>query len=330
MPSYSITSLRSPSSSRLARAASVRPVFNPPARPSYAPANAPLSYDQQMGQLRAGNIAPDFSLSSADAGGGGGAAPPPSKTNIGTPSVGFSNSSNPAFTMGLPNVGGSASAGGFTVDYANDPILQQAQAYAQSQIAQAEASALGAERSALIRYGDPRLVSQVLGEDDEETANAAKGNAFSTVAELGRWNDRALSGIDTATNRSNLYFSSTRGRDRALQEEDLTRQTARTGNQLQDLLTGIATGLLNSKQGAISGLLGAEASAYDRAMQSALAQAALAAQPTYAPYPTGAPTGEPTAAPTAAAASPYSSILYAPYYEQLENPATRYRIDRLR
>jgi hypothetical protein len=297
---YSITTLRSPSPSRLSRAAGVRPVFNPPSRPSYAPANAPLGYDQQIGQLRSGNVTPNFvTPNSADSGGGGaGGEIPPA-------AFGFSNSNNPAFAgQSLPSPGASSvsgPAGTVAVDYASDPILQQARSLYESQVAQAESGALGAEKTALIRYGDPKLVAQVLGDDAGDTSQAAGANSFSTVAELGRWNDRSLSGIDTTANRSNLYFSSTRARDRGLQEEDMTRQSARTANQLQDVLTNIAQGLLSARQGAMSSYMGSAESAYSRALQEALTQAyympPMAPQTAAAPQSAGSPGVIPSTSP---------------------------------
>jgi hypothetical protein len=244
-------------------------VFNPPSRPqAYAPSQAPASYDQLAASTKASNVAPDFTVPGQASSPGGGNANVP---------FSFANKSNPAFNFDLPNVGGSASFGGVSVNYGDDPILQQAQAAAQAQIAQAQAAARGAEESALIRYGSPDLVAKVLGNDAQKVANAARGNEFGTMQELGRWNTRALSGIDTNTNRGNLYFSSTRERDRGLQQEDFIRQEARTSNQLQDVLTGIAQNLLGTEQGAQQNLLGAAESAYGRALQSAMAQAQMAA-----------------------------------------------------
>lgn len=258
MSSYSYLSLRPPGR-RLNRAASS--VYNPLSSQRASPTPTP-DYGQQLGGLLSKDLAPQFALG----------------TPNGNSSAGFdftnqgSGAWNPVSNPTMPTAAPGA-AGVGTINYQNDPIYQQAQAFYTSQVAQAEAAALAQEKQNLIRYGDSDLISKVLGDKaDQETLDAAKNNSFSTVQELGRWNTRSLSGIDSTSNRNNLFFSSTRGRDRGLQEEDMVRQQARTGNQLQDVLTGIAQGLIAAKSGAQAGLLGAAQTAYGNQLQLALAQ----------------------------------------------------------
>lgn len=265
---YSYLNLKAPGRGRLNKAAST--VLNPLSAQRAAPQPTP-DYGQQMAQfmLSPGMQAPQFAAGTPNA--------------ASTGEFGFSNAGQEGFqSLKMPSGNMTASFGGQSVDYGNDPILQQIEAAVQAQVQQAQAAALGAERSNLIRYGSGDLVKSVLGDQaDQKTIDAANANEFSTVKELGRWNDRALGGIDSNTNRNNLYFSSTRLRDRALQGEDYTRKGAQTANQLQDVLTGIAQNLLGVRQGAQNQLISAQADAYGRAMQQAMfmAQMAQAAQP---------------------------------------------------
>ncbi len=179
-----------------------------------------------------------------------------------------------------PAVSASASApsgGGISLgDYSNDPILQKAQAAVEAQMKQAEAQAEAAKKTNLIRYGDVDLAKKA-GIKDQDTLDAIKNNSFSTTAELGRWNQRALDAIDVNRASQNLFYSSTRARDRGLQEEDLVRQKTTTGNQLQDALTAIAQNELAQKNAAQQQLLAAMESAYSRALQLAMFQAQLGA-----------------------------------------------------
>jgi hypothetical protein len=258
---YSYLSLPQPKRPSLARAAGVSSVYSPPLnRQAYAPGTPPPDYNQQVAQTMGALPAPQFAAGTPNA--------------QSTSPFTFSNQGQQAFApVQTPSLG-PASFNGVSVDYSQDPILQQATAAIQAQTQQAEAAALANERQSLIRYGSGDLLRQVLGgKASESDIAAADKNTYGTVQELGRWNNRALSGIDTAANRNNLYFSSTRQRDRGLQQEDFGRQQTRTANQLQDVLTGIAQGLLAAKQQAQQQLLGAEESAYNRALQLAMAQA---------------------------------------------------------
>lgn len=163
-----------------------------------------------------------------------------------------------------------APQGAGNIDYSGDPILAKTRAFVEQQNAAAQAQAQAAQEQNLIRYGDPNLVAKVLGGGSEKTQKAARENTFGTVQELGRWNQRALSNIDQARNAQNLFFSSTRARDRGLQEEDLVRQQTTTGNQLQDVLVQIANGLLAARQQDQGQIMSAEESAYGRALQDAM------------------------------------------------------------
>lgn len=258
--SYLIRTLKAPGS-RAARASST--VFNPLSAQRVSPTPTP-DYGQKIGSFMAGLTVPQFAGGTANA-------------DNATGRFTFSNAATGAYGGGVsaPNIPSSApGVGGVgSIDWQNDPIYQQAQAAVQAQIAQAEAQSLAAEKQNLIRYGDANLVAQVLGgKADQQTLDAARNNSFSTVAELGRWNTRALGGIDSSTNRNNLYYSSTRLRDRGLQSEDYVRQQTRTANQLQDVLTGIANGLMQARTQGQMELVSAAEGAYNRGLQLALMQ----------------------------------------------------------
>lgn len=278
---YSFMQL-TPPGSRLRRPGSS--VFNPLYRQTPSPTPTP-SYDQQISAFAQGNQAPQFAVGTPHANDTGGSF---SFSNAGSPA--FQPMAAPSFPTSAP---GATAGTSLSVNVGSDPIYQQAVAAVNAANQQAEAAALGAERTNLIRYGDPNLVRSVLGDQaDEDTINAARNNTFSTVAELGRWNTRALGNVDSTANRNNLFFSSTRGRDRGLQQEDYLRQQTRTGNQLQDVLTGIAQQLMGTKQAGLQQLLSAGEAAYNRQLQAALQQAylaAMAAQPAYQYQPPAAP-----------------------------------------
>lgn len=260
---YSYLSLRPPGRGRLNRAASS--VLNPLSRQTASPTPTP-DYGTQMASFMQspGMAAPEFAPGTPNA--------------ASTGAFGFSNAGNQtAFSNVQSPQMGAASFAGQSVDYANDPILQQVQAQVNAQVEQARAATIAAEKTALIRYGSPDLVKSVLGDQaDQSTIQGAQNNSFGTVQELGRWNNRALGGIDSNTNRNNLFFSSTRLRDRSMQGEDYTRRQASTANQLQDTLTGYVQNLLAQRQGAQNQLLAAGADAYGRAMQQAMFQAQMA------------------------------------------------------
>ena len=282
---YDIVNLPPSRRSRLNKAAST--VFNPLSAQQTAPTPTP-TYGQQISTFMGSPemAAPQFMAGTPNA--------------QSTGAFGFSNAGQGGFgNLTVPS-GGSASFQGQTVDYGNDPILKEIEAAVQAQFQEAQANAIGSEKQSLIKYGSGSLVKSVLGDQaDQETINAAENNPFSTKAELGRWNTRALGGINSATNRNNLFFSSTRLRDRAMQEEDLNRKTANTANQLQDVLTGIAQNLLGVRRSGESQILGARSDAYNRAMQMAMYLAQLAAAssggggggPTATPYSGGSPSG---------------------------------------
>jgi hypothetical protein len=271
----SSTAFTSPFSSLLQGVASSNPNYVPPGQwfPGFQAENPAPSFQSNVPHIADppfGGFAGAAAAPAAGGGGGGGGAP----------------SAPPGLSVG---------------DYGNDPIYQQAQAAVQAQMKAAEAQAQATRNVNYIRYGDPALAQA--GGADSKSVEAARNNSFGTVQELGRWNSRSLAGIDTARSSQNLFYSSTRARDRSLQEEDLIRQKTTTGNQLQDVITGIAQGLLAQKQQAQMTLLSAAEAAYGRALQMAMFNAQMAAYPTGAGGGGGGGGGAPASPAAAAAAS---------------------------
>jgi hypothetical protein len=142
--------------------------------------------------------------------------------------------------------------------FGGDPAVAKARAYADMVSQQAREQALAAMKQDLIRFGDPDLVPRVLGgristyhkgpmagQDKGrpyrfgDVQKAAAGNTFSTTKELGRWNDRSNAGINEQRNSQNLFYSSARARDLAMQGEDYLRQKTAAANSLQDAIAAI-------------------------------------------------------------------------------------------
>jgi len=173
---YSILSLKAPGG-RLRRAASS--VLTPLNRQPQAVAQP--DYGQQIGQMMSAMPSPEYSPNS------------PNAHNTGD--FTFTNDSQAAFA-GAPAATGTAAAAapppvklpnGQQVDYSQDPILQQATAAINAQIAQAEAAAVANEKQSLIRYGSGDLLRKVLGDQaDQASVDAANNNTYGTVQELGR------------------------------------------------------------------------------------------------------------------------------------------------
>ncbi|HXK19908.1 MAG TPA: hypothetical protein VNG33_18990 [Polyangiaceae bacterium] len=196
--------------------------------------------------------------------------------------------------IGAPSLGGGGtlqSAGGTSsgaTTFGGDPVLNKAQAIADMMNKQAQAAAVAAEKTNLIRFGDPDLVLRVLGGGHTETYNkgpmagqdkktykyadvqkAAAGNPFSTTQELGRWNDRSNTGINEQRNQQGLFYSSARARDLALQGEDFLRNKSKAANDLQDAISAIQAQLLNAQMQANQYLQSARESAAARAAANA-------------------------------------------------------------
>ena len=108
--------------------------------------------------------------------------------------------------------GGAGGAGAGSLGaWESDPVLKQVQALANQQIQDAQAQALAQQKTMLIQYGDPALVTKILGSGESATASAAGGNPS-----LDRAGSAAGTSVSKAasTRRPTARTSSTRPRAR--------------------------------------------------------------------------------------------------------------------
>ena len=166
-------------------------------------------------------------------------------------------------------------------DYSSDPILLQIQASSAKARSDAQTAALEARKRAAIRFGDATGIV-----DDEGTREAARGNSFSTLAELARAYQRGVEGIDEATNKRNLFFSGYRGKLLGRQLEERNRQEYGARNELQDYLSGVGRDLTAALLAADTAEQEGETGAYERAINRALT---YGIDPGQAPAPAAAP-----------------------------------------
>ena len=138
-------------------------------------------------------------------------------------------------------------------DLARQRAIQQANAYLRQGRSQA-----------LINYGDPGL-AQALGlEVDPNTASAASANQFSTLAQLGRQNERGVRGIFNSLAGRGLLHSGDTG---YLQGQQALTQGQNLYNAYQGLL-----GNLNQQLGGYLGTTQQANDAYTQALLQAFAQ----------------------------------------------------------
>ena len=181
-----------------------------------------------------------------------GAAGTAAKPQIGS-ALGPINSPAPSAPAGNP------------YDYSTDPALQAIKAVTARQRADARAGNTAGLKQLAIRFGD---ASGLI--DDEGTALAAKGNPFSTLAEILRGYTRGVEGIDEGYNKRNLFFSGRRARALTDALEDRNRQEYRARNEVQDQVGALARALRDTLAGADMSDIEAEQGARDRAVQRSL------------------------------------------------------------
>lgn len=135
-------------------------------------------------------------------------------------------------------------------DPSTDPILQSIKALGTKNIGDAVAGGDALRKQLLTQFGDPALARSTMFGDlnsgtigDENTALAAQGNPFSTVAGLQHTHQTNDQGIDNSANQANLYYSSTHANQ--------------LGDENTNYLKGIsdAQGSLQSQLGAVNGQL---------------------------------------------------------------------------
>jgi hypothetical protein len=176
-----------------------------------------------------------------------------------------------------PDTGGGGGGGGggatlnlSNLDFSNDPILARIRAVGQESIAQAEADARAARTKLVIGYGSPALAGTLgLGGNVQ---GQAQGNPFSTLGELQRgYQRRNVFDVDRPlSDQANLFYSTERGRQRALSGEQYLRDQATAEAAVQEKLAGISSQLVQTKMAASTQRIQAEQEAYQRALQQAL------------------------------------------------------------
>jgi hypothetical protein len=170
--------------------------------------------------------------------------------------------------------GGQAPAGGTGLPpWAADPILVQAQAAYQKQLADAEASALAQRQQLLVGYGDPNLANSLLGEGNPYS-QAAEQNPFSVLSNLRHGYEQEQTGLNEGLNRANLFYSSTRGNQLGELARGYQGQQAQAAGDIQSQLGGITSALLGSRQQGEQDLMGAQEGAYGRWLEQMLTSGA--------------------------------------------------------
>jgi hypothetical protein len=156
------------------------------------------------------------------------------------------------------------------LDFSNDPILSRIRALGQESIAQAEAEAQAARTRLVIGYGDQNLGLK-LGLS-KKTQKQAANNPFSTLAELKRtYQRRNVFEIDRPlSDQANLFYSTERGRQRALSGEQDLRDRAKAEAAVQEQSSSISNALIQAKMAQQAQLISAQQDAYNRALQQAL------------------------------------------------------------
>lgn len=155
---------------------------------------------------------------------------------------------------------------GTQLNFADDPILAKVQALNQKMISDAQSQALAEKQRELIDFGDPALVRQILGKDPN-TAQAAKQNPFSTLAQLLTGHNQYTGTINTTRNAENLWYSSTRGNDLTTEGQAWLLRQSLAQNQLEANIRAQDQLVLQAKQAASEREIAAEESAYQRALQ---------------------------------------------------------------
>jgi hypothetical protein len=173
-----------------------------------------------------------------------------------------------------PSISGGGGGGGagplVSVDFSNDPILARIRAVGQESIAQAEAEARAARTKLVIGYGDPGLAGKL--KLSGAVAGQAGANPFSTLGELKRgYERRNVFDVDRPlSDQANLFYSTERGRQRALSGESYLRDQAQAQAAVQEQLAQISNQLTQARMAAQAQRIQAEQDAYQRALQQAL------------------------------------------------------------
>jgi hypothetical protein len=129
-----------------------------------------------------------------------------------------------------------------------DPVLASIKAFNDRSVAEAESQSLAAKKQALVRGGFADLARSLLG--DEQTAQAAAENPFSTLAQLLTTHKGRVQNIDTGRNKQNLYYSSTRANDLGNEAQQYLGDQAGAQQSLYDLLANADSAVSQTKNAA--------------------------------------------------------------------------------
>jgi hypothetical protein len=205
---------------------------------------------------------------------------------------------------------GNVTAGdGSMYDLNTDPVLQQAKAMASNQRAGAESTALKLRKGVAVDYGDSAYGATI----DPATAEAARQNPFSILANLASQYSKNTATTEEDLNNHNLFYGGARIKALAGGLHDYQGQQATAAGAEQNALGGIDQNRIAALMGADQSEQSAYEGAYHRALQWALAHPAIAAAPAAPSAPAG-PQAIPANAPTALAPQ-----LLAPGPTQLYN-----------
>lgn len=162
-----------------------------------------------------------------------------------------------------------------SVNYSNDPILARVRALAEESVGQANADARANRVRLAIGLGDPDLVDKLkLGGD---VRKQAQENSFGTFQELARQLSRRNVDVNSQlSDKANLFYSTTRGRQLGLSGEQFLRDRNTATQTVQERLAQISQQVLAAKMAAQAQTIAAEQDAYSRALQQALYAAGAA------------------------------------------------------
>lgn len=198
---------------------------------------------------------------------------PPGASNPGDPfgplpqtDIKLQNPQAPAGGGGGSGGGGGAGGYGYySLD--SDPILAQIKAMNERQIAAAQAAAMAGRKQAQIAYGyDPNVTYE-----DAATQEAAKQNAFSTLAQLLFNHGERAHGLDESLNKANLFYSGERARQVGLEGRQYTLEQSQANQGYQKQIEAIAQMVLQAQQQAQEREIQGANEAMNRQLQFALA-----------------------------------------------------------
>jgi hypothetical protein len=156
---------------------------------------------------------------------------------------------------------------GMSFDLSTDPVLQQMQAMAQNQRAQAESGALKLRKQLAVDYGDSAYGNTI----DSATGQAAEQNPFSILANLRTQYGRNQGNLEEDLNSHNLFYGGARIKALSDALHDYQGQQAGAAGAEQNALGGIDQNRIAALMQADRDEQSAYTDAYNRQLQLALA-----------------------------------------------------------